>query len=500
MATNAIESIKIEDDVVEVEGVGDKSVWSKKNEAIFIKVMEEEVISLGSRETGTFQKESWPRMRKALTARTSYPYTKLQFRNKFNLLRTLHTKFVSLCSQTGVGWDAERNTITTDDDLWQKLFKVNNKAKHFKKKGFPHYAAMTRILGDTTATGFNVHPSTQSRSGTDSSDPSFDIKEEEDNDDLEVQEVQEVSGKGKQEVSGKGKQERVTRGRWISLKQGHNAKSSSVTVTSQDHSDVDDLLMDKCMAVLNEMEDLDGPSYAKGLKLLKEDPSWRKLFVNNMSEKRRKDLVASLQMESSDDSDKELESDSDDNTIIALVTVAIAEHHRRYADKIPCRTSILRGHDYVIEVLNGHDARCEESFRMETHVFIALCEALKIHAGLKHSRLGKVIIQPPSLDEVPSEITHNPKYWPFFKDRIGAIDGTHIDAKVPAREQIPYRGRHKTTSQNVMAACSFDMRFTYVLSGWEGTANDSRVLLECANNPTMQFPMPPQGKTCLYVH
>lgn len=61
---------------------------------------------------------------------------------------------------------------------------------------------MTRILGDTTATGFNVHPSTQSPSGTDSSDPSFDIKKEEDNDDLEVQEV---SGKDKKEVSGKGK-------------------------------------------------------------------------------------------------------------------------------------------------------------------------------------------------------------------------------------------------------------------------------------------------------
>ncbi|XP_058185332.1 uncharacterized protein LOC131302618 isoform X1 [Rhododendron vialii] len=89
---------------------------------------------------------------------------------------------------------------------------------------------------------------------------------------------------------------------------------------------------------------------------------------------------------------------------------------------------------------------------------------------------------------------HNPKYWPFFKDCIGAIDGTHIDAKVPAREQIPYRGRHKTTSQNVMAACSFDMRFTYILSGWEGTANDSRVLFECVNNPAMEFPMAPLGK------
>ncbi|KAF7126536.1 hypothetical protein RHSIM_Rhsim11G0185300 [Rhododendron simsii] len=80
------------------------------------------------------------------------------------------------------------------------------------------------------------------------------------------------------------------------------------------------------------------------------------------------------------------------------------------------------------------------------------------------------------------------------KDCVGAIDGTHISASVPASDQIPYRGKHTVTTQNVMAACSFNMRFTYVLSGWEGTANDSRVFLECVNNPAMGFPKPPEGK------
>ncbi|KAH7858737.1 hypothetical protein Vadar_027351 [Vaccinium darrowii] len=41
------------------------------------------------------------------------------------------------------------------------------------------------------------------------------------------------------------------------------------------------------------MEDLDGPLYAKGLKLLKEDPSWRELFLK-MPEKRKKDWILSL--------------------------------------------------------------------------------------------------------------------------------------------------------------------------------------------------------------
>ncbi|KAL4011963.1 hypothetical protein IC575_029030 [Cucumis melo] len=41
-----------------------------------------------------------------------------------------------------------------------------------------------------------------------------------------------------------------------------------------------------------------------------------------------------------------------------------------------------------------------------------------------------------------------------------------------------------------MCVCSFDMLFTYVMSGWEGSANDSRILQECIKNPENKFPMP----------
>ena len=39
-----------------------------------------------------------------------------------------------------------------------------------------------------------------------------------------------------------------------------------------------------------------------------------------------------------------------------------------------------------------------------------------------------------------------------------------------------YRGRKDFPTQNVLAACSFDLKFTYVLPGWEGSASDSRIL------------------------
>ncbi|CAN0837486.1 hypothetical protein LINGRAHAP2_LOCUS1817 [Linum grandiflorum] len=92
------------------------------------------------------------------------------------------------------------------------------------------------------------------------------------------------------------------------------------------------------------------------------------------------------------------------------------------------------------------------------------------------NRFAKMVIRPPNFHEVP--------------DCVGAIDGVHIDACIPTDQQVPFRGRKTTTIQNVMCVCSFDMLFTYVVAGWEGTANDSRILSETAYNSANQFPMP----------
>ena len=51
-------------------------------------------------------------------------------------------------------------------------------------------------------------------------------------------------------------------------------------------------------------------------------------------------------------------------------------------------------------------------------------------------------------------------------------------ARVPRRMKQPFRGRHKGPTQNVMAAVDFDMKFTYVLPGWEGSAHDVLILAD----------------------
>jgi len=67
---------------------------------------------------------------------------------------------------------------------------------------------------------------------------------------------------------------------------------------------------------------------------------------------------------------------------------------------------------------------------------------------------------------------------------VGAIDGTHIHANVPVAEAAPFYGRKPYPTQNVLAAVDFDLRFTYVLAGWEGSAHDVTVLRDALDRPT----------------
>jgi len=59
----------------------------------------------------------------------------------------------------------------------------------------------------------------------------------------------------------------------------------------------------------------------------------------------------------------------------------------------------------------------------------------------------------------------NPRFYPYFKDCIGGIDGTHVPCVVPNDKFVQHLYRKGMTTQNVMVVCDFDMRFTFVLAG-----------------------------------
>ena len=81
----------------------------------------------------------------------------------------------------------------------------------------------------------------------------------------------------------------------------------------------------------------------------------------------------------------------------------------------------------------------------------------------------------PDDDEIHTKIRTNPRFWPFLKGAIGALDGSHIHVAPPAQQRELYRNRKGFVSQNCLFACNFDLLFTYALTGWEGLATDARV-------------------------
>jgi hypothetical protein len=56
-------------------------------------------------------------------------------------------------------------------------------------------------------------------------------------------------------------------------------------------------------------------------------------------------------------------------------------------------------------------------------------------------------------------------------------------ARVPRTMQVAFMGSKHTTTQNVLAAVDFDLRFTYVLAGWESFAHDALILSHALARP-----------------
>jgi DDE superfamily endonuclease len=79
---------------------------------------------------------------------------------------------------------------------------------------------------------------------------------------------------------------------------------------------------------------------------------------------------------------------------------------------------------------------------------------------------------------VPPIILNNPKFFPFFSDALGAIDGTHINYSATAEMRQAARDRKGGITQNCLAICGFNMIFYYMFSRWDGSAADSTMFYD----------------------
>ena len=96
------------------------------------------------------------------------------------------------------------------------------------------------------------------------------------------------------------------------------------------------------------------------------------------------------------------------------------------------------------------------------------------------------VILPTSGSPVPPEISEDPKFA-GFEGAIGAIDGTKLMVTPPSDRRASFRSYKGLLQQNLLAAVSFDLRFVYLLSGWEGAAGDAAVM-DDARSKSLRVP------------
>ncbi|KAE8184600.1 hypothetical protein CF335_g7970 [Tilletia laevis] len=118
---------------------------------------------------------------------------------------------------------------------------------------------------------------------------------------------------------------------------------------------------------------------------------------------------------------------------------------------------------------------CRQAADVFGHSPVTIGRSFKIviRALLDPQLYQKYISLPSRLQEVPTRIKEDPALYSFFKTVIGAIDGSHVPAHAPVHMRDRFWNRKGYTSFNVLAACDFDMKIMYILSGWEGSTSDS---------------------------
>ncbi|XP_024024743.1 protein ANTAGONIST OF LIKE HETEROCHROMATIN PROTEIN 1-like [Morus notabilis] len=237
--------------------------------------------------------------------------------------------------------------------------------------------------------------------------------------------------------------------------------------------------------------------------------------------------------------------DSDDDYEIATVAVVLWYYYTYMERPLPQprHTSALTGIMRVQYLLDGHEDVIRSKIRMGSDCFKRLSTLLELkgllrptrnmnvheqlfiflyivcqssnnresqdqwqHSGATISKYFHAVLKalyelrfdfltPPNFNIVdPVVAARGNKYLPWFQNCIGALDGTHVPVVPPAANAEAWRNRKGFLSQNVLGVCSFDMRFTYMLAGWEGSAHDARVLTSAIETREKNFPTPPERK------
>ena len=189
---------------------------------------------------------------------------------------------------------------------------------------------------------------------------------------------------------------------------------------------------------------------------------------------------------------------------------SVSEYTSKLFCKKPCRTSPLSGEEYIQELVQtAYPRQCLEVLRMPLEILRKLELWLASYTSLRKSRKNMSITQKPAMllqivgegasnrtvqerfqhsgetvssvfleilevllvlhkktvhqptkkEPLAVRIAEDTKYNPYFKDCLGALDGTHLPIHVLAIDCALFRNRKGYLSQNLRGVCTFDLKF-----------------------------------------
>ncbi|XP_042387990.1 uncharacterized protein LOC121980089 [Zingiber officinale] len=404
----------------------EKYDWSKTNVAMFVDIIYEKV-KHNKLQTSTFTNTVWEEINKELYQVTNKNYGVERLKGKWNRLRTRQRLFAALLAHTGVTMDPDTNKVNAPEEVWAEFYLKNKKEyKSIRKEGCDHFHILSEIFGGTTATGDMHRASTQLPP---TSDEERELEEAFIN--RGVSSYVEVVDDENEDVGGEPNNRRR---RSTESTESHRRKDPKRSKTEKY-----DAYMDKWSDTLQHLsqESIARQKYLdlRAAKLEREQEISSSTGTSGFSDPYSIDMCMQIMSNSDDESDDYDELGPDINLLLILSHANDFFHEmtqfHRSIDRMPCRTSSLTGRMYIQEILDGHPQNC-----------------------------------------------------------LGAIDGTHVSAWAPTSIQTSFRGRKVIVTQNVMLVCDFDMLFTFVYTGWEGTANDSRVFIDALTRHENHFPKP----------
>ncbi|CAN6565820.1 unnamed protein product [Malus baccata var. baccata] len=437
------------------------ATWNAHNISIFCDVCIKEV-EAGHRPGTHFDKDGYANIRANFKAETGHDYDRKQLKNKWDALKIEWKLWKELIGkETGLGWNSSKGTVDASEEWWNNKIQINKEYGKLRKKGISPEMEdkLDRMFSNTVATGEHAWAPSSGVLPPESRDESIgqiDLDDEEESETM--QDLRQATRKGKKRATNQGdfqKKKVDKKGKKIGGAAKLSGQIDRLVEVYESRSSANSLMRPPHI----------GCSIAEAIASVAQLPGYRCIF----------------NMNTYDEDVEELE----DGLIICTIATAVETYYSKYIHKTPSMFLHMLGYGVKNRLAQK---RFQHSGETISRYFGAMLDIV--------CKMAIDIIKPMDSEfrDIPQEIRRDTRYMPYFKDCIGAIDGVHVEASIPPPDQVPYIGRKGIPTQNVMAACNFDMQFTFACAGWEGTAHDTRVFLSVLRNPILNFPKPPNGK------